>query len=72
MLRIQSTVYPPCRIQNKVKEGGLWYADEQNAILAVSNDVLKIHRSNSKKRFMKRLIIIAIILDIIALIQIIS
>lgn len=73
MLRIQSTVYPPCRIENKIKKGGLWYSAQQNDLLETSKRIINRKKVKTpKQRLIKKLIIVAIILDIIALIQIVS
>lgn len=72
MLRIQSTVYPPGRAENKIKDGGLWYSEQQNELLEISKKIITKKRRSDKERFVRKLIIIAIIIDLIALIKIIS
>ncbi|MNI43941.1 hypothetical protein D3C87_755790 [compost metagenome] len=71
MPRTQSSYYPPGRSENKIKEGGLWHAAQQNKLLQVSKKLIQEKPSkNRNQRLIKKLIIIALVLDILALIQI--
>lgn len=68
--KIQSTVYPPSRLKNEIREGGLWYSEKQNQLLDSAKRIVAKPRY-PKEKLIRKLIIVAIVLDVITLIHLI-
>jgi len=47
--RIQSTAYPPSRLTNEIREGGLWYSEKQNELLLSANKIIAKPKTSMDK-----------------------